>query len=154
MVSADTFRWISAARASAFAHAQYDSPIDWAARPCSDYALMNLILDPSLDDGRTVSAAFVVLAEWYAAHSAIRRLWAIKESQGMRVIVTLEPTHDGNDIYPAWLANGNEWAHELEMRIGGPMQLEVTDEPLLPAGVGGGVLVAELFWRDPSALAD
>jgi hypothetical protein len=73
---------------------------------------MNLILDPSPDDGRTVTGAFVVLAKWYAAHSVVRRLWAIRESQRMRIIVKLEPTRDGDDIYPAWLANGHEWAHE------------------------------------------
>jgi len=98
----------------------------------------------------------VVLAKWYAAHSAVRRLWAISESQRMRVIVTLEPTHDGDDIYPAWLANGHEWAHELQLRTGGPVQLEVTDEPFLvefAAGVDG-VLVAELLWRDSSMTPD
>ena len=74
----------------------------------------------------------------------------------MRVIVTLEPTHDGDDIYPAWVANGHEWAYELQLRIDGPVQLEVMHEPFLPdfaAGVDG-VLVAELFWRDPSTPPD
>jgi hypothetical protein len=98
----------------------------------------------------------MVLAKWYAAHSAVRRLWAISDSQRMRVIVTLEPTHDGNDIYPAWLANGHEWTHELQLLMDAPVQLEVTDEPFLvefPAGVDG-VLVAELFWRDSSTRPD
>jgi hypothetical protein len=106
--------------------------------------------------GRTVTAAFVVLAKWYAAHPAVRRLWAIKESQRMRIIVTLEPTHDGDDIYPAWVANGREWTHELQLRMDGPVQLEVMHEPFLPdfaAGVDG-VLVAELFWRDPATPQD
>lgn len=74
----------------------------------------------------------------------------------MRVIVTLEPTHDGDDTYPAWLANGNEWAHELQLHMDGPVQLEVMDEPFLaefPSGVDG-VLVAELFWRDSSMPPD
>jgi hypothetical protein len=117
---------------------------------------MNLILDPSPNDGRTVIAAFVVLADWYAAHSAVRRLWAIKESQRMRVIVTLEPTPDSDDIYPAWLANGHEWAHELQLRLDGPVQLEVMDEPFLAEFAAGvdGVLVAELFWRDSSMPPD
>jgi len=101
-------------------------------------------------------AAFVVLSNWYAAHSAVRRLWAVRDSQRMRVIVTLEPTHDGNDIYPAWLANGHEWAHELQLRMDVPVQLEVMDEPFFaepPAGVDG-VLVAALFWRDSSTPPD
>jgi hypothetical protein len=96
------------------------------------------------------TAAFVVLAKWYTAHSAFRRLWAVKESQRMRVIVMLEPTHDGDDIYPAWLANGHEWSRELQSQMDAPVQLEVMDQPFLAelaAGVDG-VLVAELFWRD------
>ncbi len=74
----------------------------------------------------------------------------------MRVIVTLGPTHDGDDIYPAWLANGQEWARDLQLRIDGPVQLEVVDEPFLAdfaAGVDG-VLVAELSWRDSSLPPD
>jgi hypothetical protein len=112
----------------------------------------NLILDPSPNDGRADTAAFMSLATWYAAHSAVRRLWAIRDLQRMRVIVALEPTHDGDDIYPAWLANGHEWAHELQLLMEGPVQLEVMDKPFLgefAAGVDG-VLVAELFWRDSS----
>lgn len=102
----------------------------------------------------TFTAAFVVLAKWYAAHSAFRRLWAIKESQRMRVIVMLEPTHDGDDIYPAWLANGHQWTRELQLHMDAPVQLEVMDQPFLAelaAGVDG-VLVAELFWRDSDLL--
>ena len=97
-----------------------------------------------------------VLAKWYAAHSAVRRLWAISEPQGMRVIVTLEPTHDGDDIYPAWLANAREWARELQSRLGGPVQLEVMDEPLREEFATGvdGVLVAEVLWRDSSGPPD
>lgn len=97
-----------------------------------------------------------MLAQWYAAHPAVRRLWAIQESQGIRVIVMLEPTHDGDDVYPAWLAKGQEWAHELRLRMDGTVQLEVIDEPFLAdlaAGIDG-VLVAELFWRDPSTPPD
>jgi hypothetical protein len=74
----------------------------------------------------------------------------------MRVIVTLEPTHDGDDIYPAWLANGQEWASELQLRMEGPVQLEVTDEPF-PAEIAArvdGILVATLFWRDSSMPPD
>jgi hypothetical protein len=104
----------------------------------------------------TSTAAFVVLADWSAAHSAFRRLWAIKESQRMRVIVMLEPTHDGDDIYPAWLANGHEWTRELQSRMAGPVQLEVVGEPFAAEFAAGieGVLVAELSWRDISLLTD
>jgi hypothetical protein len=108
------------------------------------------------DDGLTVTAVFVVLAKWYAAHPAVRRLWAVKESAHTRVIVTLEPTHDGDDIYPAWLANGHEWVQELQLRMDGSVQLEVIEEPFHAEFVAGvdGVLVAELFWRDSSMPPD
>jgi hypothetical protein len=121
------------------------------ATPRLRVLLMNL-LDPSPVDGRSVTGAFVVLAKWYAAHSVVRRLWAFNESRHMRVIVKLEPTRDGDDIYPVWLANGHEWAHELQLRLGGPVHFEAIDEPSL-AGFGAGVdsvLVAELSWRDAS----
>jgi hypothetical protein len=114
--------------------------------------VVNLILNPSPNGDRAVNAAFAVLEEWYAAHSAVRRLWAISESEGVRVIVSLEPTRDGDDIYPAWLANGRQWTQELQLRLGGSVRLEVTEQPYLaesPSGVDG-VLVAELFWRDSS----
>jgi hypothetical protein len=117
---------------------------------------VNLVLDPSLEQVATATAALVVLTKWYAAHSSVRRLWAIKDWQRLRVIVALEPTHDGEDIYPAWLANGHEWAHELQLRMDVPVQLEVMDEPYLaePAAGVDGVLVAALFWRDSSMPPD
>jgi hypothetical protein len=108
------------------------------------------------NDSRTVTAAFLVLDKWYAAHPSIRRLWAVQESQGLRVIVTLEPTHDGDDIYPAWVANGHNWAQDLQSRMDASVELEVMDEPSLarlPIGVNG-VVVAELFWRDSSVAFD
>jgi hypothetical protein len=113
---------------------------------------MNLVLDPSRDDGPTLAGAFVVLANWYAAHPAIRRLWAISESQQIRVILKLQPTGDGDDIYPAWLANGREWAHQLQLGLGGPVQLDVVDGSFLAqfAEDVDGVLVADLSWRDAS----
>jgi hypothetical protein len=116
---------------------------------------VNLIINPSPNDGRTVAAAFEVLAKWYAVHSVVRRLWAISDSQRMRVIVTLEPTHDGDDIYPAWLANGHEWAQELQLAMELPVELEVVDEPFLRVSAPGvdAVLVAELFWRDSTHAA-
>jgi hypothetical protein len=114
------------------------------------------MLNPSPNDVRTVTAPFVVLAKWYAAHSAVRWLWAIKESHGTRVIVALEPTNDGGDIYPVWLANGHEWAHELQLLMDGPVQLEVMNEPAIAEFAAGvdRVLVAELSWRDPSMPPD
>ena len=86
------------------------------------------------------------LAKWYAAHSLIRRLWAFWDAERMRVIVTLEPTHDGDDVYPVWLARAYEWTSELQLLMDAAVELEVMDKP---AGMDG-VLVAELSWRDSS----
>lgn len=75
----------------------------------------------------------------------------------MRVIVSLKPTHDGDDIYPAWLANVQEWAHELQLCMEEPVQLEIMEEERFLAELAAavdGVLVAELFWRDPSMPPD
>lgn len=117
---------------------------------------MKLALDALPDDGPTFAGAFVVLAKWYAAHAAVRRLWAISESQRIRVFVKLAPTGDGDDIYPAWLANGREWARELQLGLGGPVQLDVIDGFFLAESAAGvdGVLVAELSWRDASMTPD
>jgi hypothetical protein len=113
---------------------------------------MTFIPGQSPDDGRSASPALLVLADWYAAHSSVRRLWAIRESQRLRIVVSLEPSLDNDDVYPAWLANGHQWTHELQMRLDEPVQLQVINEPILnelAAGIDG-VLFAELFWRDSS----
>jgi hypothetical protein len=100
--------------------------------------------------------AFVVLAKWYAAHAAVRRLWAISKSRSIRVIVKVAPTSDGDDIYPCWLANSREWAHELQLDLGRPVQLDVVDESSLAefAAAVDGSLVADLSWRDGSMPPD
>jgi hypothetical protein len=87
------------------------------------------------------------LARWYAARSAVRRLWALSEGGHVRVVITLAPTQDGDDVYPAWLANAREWTRELSLRLDGPVRLEVSDGPLR-GGLHGDVL-ADLCWRDP-----
>jgi len=115
-----------------------------------------LMRDPLRVDGPTFAGAFVVLAHWYATHATVRQLWAISESQRIRVFVKLAPTGDGDDIYPAWLANGREWAHELQLGLGGPVRLDLIDGSFLAelaAGVDG-VLIAELSWRDASMAPD
>ena len=116
---------------------------------------MNPILDASRGRGRTVTGAFFALAMWYAAHRAVRRVWAFSEGQTLRVVVMLEPTRDGDDISPIWLANSSIWAHDLQTRLNTPVQLEATDEPLIADSSIDGVdslVVADLSWRDPAML--
>jgi hypothetical protein len=92
------------------------------------------------------------LASWYAARPAVRRLRAVREFERMRILIALGPTLDGDEIYPAWLANGCDWAQELQSRLGEPVRLEVMNDPFR-AGLAAGVLVADLCWRDSSILA-
>jgi hypothetical protein len=93
----------------------------------------------------------ITVARWYATHSAVRRLWAVEDAGGVRIIVKLEPTLDGDDIYPAWIANSHEWAHELQSRIGSPVTLQLMDELAFEAielGAGSAI-IADVYWRDP-----
>jgi hypothetical protein len=102
--------------------------------------------------GRSASPESAAVADWYAAHSNVRRLWAIRDARGLRVLVALEPTHDGNDIHPAWIANCHAWAHELRSYTEHSVRLELLDEPVFDGTAidGESQIVAHLCWRDPS----
>lgn len=106
--------------------------------------------DRSVDSGQTVPAISAVLDEWYSSHSAVRRMWAIEESKRFRIIVALEPTLDGDDTRPIWLANSRAWTLELQRLTDRPVQLDLIDEPssMEPAVYTDGLLVADLLWRD------
>lgn len=102
-------------------------------------------------------ATAAVLAKWYASHSTIRRLWAIEEIEMIRVVVTLEPTLDGDDTQPAWLANSRKWAQELRLGLQRTVHLQLITEP--PSHVESScnwhsALITELSWRDPTRAAD
>jgi hypothetical protein len=102
-------------------------------------------------------AATAALAEWYASHSTIRRLWALEEIEMIRVVVTLEPTPDGDDTQPAWLAYSRLWAQELRLGLQRTVRLQLITEP--PSHIESScewhsALITELSWRDPSRAAD
>jgi hypothetical protein len=101
---------------------------------------------------RIAASASIALADCPAFHSKIRRLWAIENLRGIRVIVALEPTHDGNDTSPAWLANCHAWAIEMRLHLKRTIVLELIGDPSLEAIDidGETVIVADLGWRDPS----
>ena len=91
-----------------------------------------------------------VLAEWYASHSVVRGLWAMEESGAIRIIVTLEPTLDGDDTAPAWLANSSSWAHDLELRTHRSVRLQMINDHSHIASVRDlNALIAAISWRDP-----
>jgi hypothetical protein len=101
---------------------------------------------------RSANPESAAVATWYAAHSSVRRLWAIRDAYGLRVLVTLEPTHDGDDTLPAWLANCHAWAQELQLCMDDSVRLERLDEPVFDGAAidAESSLVATLSWRDPS----
>jgi hypothetical protein len=92
------------------------------------------------------------VTDWYASHAVVRHLWLIKQSRGVRVLLTLEPPVDGNDTHPAWIANRHVWTQDLQSRVEGSLHLELMDEPALARADFGatGTVVMEVCWRDPS----
>jgi len=91
------------------------------------------------------------LSAWYCSRPEIRRLRAIRDTEGLRVLVELEPAQDSNEIHPAWIANRDEWADELQGHTGTAVRLEHALRDELETH---GVIVADLFWRDPSSPSD
>ena len=92
------------------------------------------------------------LEKWYSDHSLVRHLWAIDEAEAIRIILALEPTIDGGDTQPAWLANSSSWARELQVRSPKVVRLELLDEPshLEEPLDPGCVMITEIAWRDPA----
>ena len=90
------------------------------------------------------------LAQWYAAHASIRRLWAFEDQVALTVVLALEPTSDGDDALPVWLANNRSWARDLSsltkrevhIRLVSSGALEVVDiEP-------NATMIEEISWRE------
>jgi len=122
---------------------------------------MKLSLSPSLQTHPQETLDFDALRSWYDGKPSVRRLWAIRpeedsEATGLRVILMLEPSPDGNDPSPRWMAHGPQWAMELTERLSGTVQLERIDGPLPDEFEieGEGVLLSALSWRDPTLLQD
>jgi hypothetical protein len=106
---------------------------------------------PSADSEQTSSAISFAIDKWYASHSAVRRMWVIDEAQCFRIIVALEPTLDGDETRPIWLANSRTWIHELQLLVNRIVKLELIDDSAsmeLAADVES-LLVADILWRDP-----
>src|SRR5688500_18684093 len=113
---------------------------------------LKLSFDPALTAPRVITAESLALASWYDAHPAIRRLWGIRDAQRLRVIVSIEPTHDDSDVYPAWIGNSMNWARELRSSTGASVQLELIDESDGIEVDEDSTVVADLFWRDSTLI--
>ena len=92
----------------------------------------------------------LAVGRWYQSNPSIRRLWAIRHPYYLRVIVSIEPTLDNDDVYPVWLVNRATWAAQLQAFAGCPVRVELLQEfPWSRIGAEpGGEVVAELSWRD------
>jgi hypothetical protein len=114
---------------------------------------MKLSLDPAVTAPLHVTAEGEALADWYDAHPTIRRLWAIRSALALNVIVTLEPTVDNSDTYPAWFACSRGWAQEIQVLTGGTVSLEMLEEPPVTEFEIelDGEIVAAFNWRDPAS---
>jgi hypothetical protein len=114
---------------------------------------MKLSLDPTVTAPRHITAEAEALAYWYDAHPTIRRLWAIRSALALNVIVTLEPTVDNGDTYPAWFACSRGWAQEIQVLTGGQVSLEMLEEPTVDEFEVelDGEIVAAISWRDPTS---
>ena len=90
------------------------------------------------------------LARWYADHSSIRRLRAVDESDALVVFVTLEPSSDGDDALPVWLANRHSWTHDLKRATERDVQLKLLVSDVFEDSDSDtdAVTITELSWRD------
>ena len=90
------------------------------------------------------------LSAWYDAHSSVRRLWAIEDGRSLTVCISLEPTSDGDDALPIWLAMNREWCSDLQSMIPREVQLQFVTQDVLPSSyaTGDAVIVAEIDWRE------
>jgi len=122
---------------------------------------MKISLAPSLDARQQGALASSVLSAWYDATPAILRLWAIQpagedDGAGLRVVVMLAPSIDGDETDLLWMAQGPGWAQELRRQLAGAVQLECIDGPLPEEFEidGDGVVLSTLHWRDVTSFQD
>ncbi len=111
---------------------------------------MSLAVNRSILEDQNVTAISSCLAKWYDAHASVRRLWAVHEGSLLAVYVSLEPTSDGDDALPVWLAMKHEWTRDLTSIIPRGVQLRfVTADVLSPSYVSGNaVIIADVNWRE------
>jgi hypothetical protein len=111
---------------------------------------MRLSLQPSRIPPQDVGPESLALSAWYDSQPIVRRLWGIRRTRTLRVILAVEATHDNSDVLPVWLSRCATWADELRRHTGAPVHLELLDELLLE-GIEldpDGIVIADLYWRD------
>jgi hypothetical protein len=110
---------------------------------------MKRTLDPSITVPQEITAESFALADWYDAHPAVRRLWGIRETGTLRVVVFVPPTA-GGDADPVWRSSRHAWARELHLLTGRVIRLELVGDCTLDdiELQAASVVVANLYWRD------
>jgi hypothetical protein len=93
-----------------------------------------------------------VLSAWYCSRPQICRLLATRDTEGLRVLVQLDPALDADEGERVWKANRHEWADDLQWHTCTPVRLEHADERLAEEAERRGAVVADLSWRDPSRI--
>jgi len=76
-----------------------------------------------------VTLESAAVAAWYGSRPVIRRLLALRDTQGLRVLVHVERALDSSEIHPAWVANRDVWIEELQLCTGSRVRLEQAEEP-------------------------
>ena len=97
------------------------------------------------------------LASWYDGCAEVRGFLATHRSEALpagklRILVVLEPTADGSDVLPVWMANAPRWVGLLKERTGREVSMELVQD-LPPIGVEpvrGEAIIAAGRWRDPT----
>src|SRR5690606_39884808 len=113
---------------------------------------MNADADRYFMDETDVPALSTRLSQWYRAQSSVRRLRAIADRDALIVLVTIEPSVDGDDMLPVWLARQHDWRNELSSLASRDVSLEPAVSGVFPqsggdAGAGG---ITDLRWREAS----
>lgn len=113
--------------------------------------LMSFAVNRFVPQDWDIAAISDCLAKWYDAHASVRRLWAVEEGSLLAVYLSLEPTSDGDDALPVWLAMKNEWSSDLASIIPRESELRFVASDVLSSSYvsGDSVIIAEVNWREP-----
>jgi hypothetical protein len=111
---------------------------------------MSVAIDQSITGEPDTTEISTELARWYGAHASIRRLWVVEDAHDLTVCISLEPTSDGGDTLPLWLAMSQEWRRDLQSICRREIQLQFVEPDVLPSShlTGESVIVAEVDWRE------
>jgi predicted nucleotidyltransferase len=82
-------------------------------------------------ESRTLEA----IAAWAGTHDKVRRVWVVgsrargtaRPESDLDIAVELEPTPDGDETLPEWVANAEAWRDELQQRVEPKVDLQWVD---------------------------